>query len=192
MQNYKQLILVTVSFAILSACNGGGSGGSNQQPSSPVSESNVTYFQNICNSSGGYFQYGVVNSPPNSDYSSASQTISGVPLSHTHIEITSALDNKIYDIAINNVYASNYNVNSGVVPPSFSQNLTAGSYVFLCSGNKAGVPYPMTLQYAKYGIDWVHTNCGNNSKYTNGWLYDSNNLNQNLTGSQTYCYLFNS
>ena len=180
-----------VILAILSACNSGGTAVPN----------NASYYASLCESIGGYYQYGTVNSPPNSDYMAvtnyavATESLSGIPLSHTHIEITSALDGKIYDVAIDNVFANGYNPLSYVVPSSYAENLTAGSTIYLCSGNPNGVPYsvnePESNPFATQGFDWVHTNCaasGYPSSYLNGFLYDQNNIN--LTNSQTYCYLW--
>ena len=179
-----------VILAILSACNSGGTAAPN----------NASYYASLCESIGGYYQYGTVNSPPNdymavTNYAVATESLSGIPLSHTHIEITSALDGKIYDVAIDNVFANGYNPLSYVVPSSYAENLTAGSTIYLCSGNPNAVPYsvnePESNPFATQGFDWVHTNCaasGYPSSYLNGFLYDQNNIN--LTNSQTYCYLW--
>lgn len=173
--------------AIISACNNGGT-----SPSS-----NVMYYASLCQSAGGYYQYGTVNSPPKSDYAAvtnykaATESLEDIPLSHTHIEITSAIDGKIYDVAIDNVFADGYNPFSYVVPSNYTQNLTAGSTIYLCSGNLSQVPYPVneadSNPFATQGFDWVHTNCvasGYPSLFDNGFLYDQNN------NSQTYCSLW--
>ncbi len=180
-----------VILSILSACNSGNTAAPN----------NASYYASLCKSVGGYYQYGTVNSPPNSDYmavtnyAAATESLAGIPLSHTHIEITSALDGKIYDVAIDNVFANGYNPLSYVVPSTYAENLTAGSTIYLCSGNPSGVPYPVSEPssnpFATQGFDWVHTNCaasGYPSSYLNGFLYDQNNIN--LTNSQIYCYLW--
>lgn len=179
-----------VVVSLLSACNNGGS-----------SSSTANYYASLCQSAGGYYQYGTVNSPPNSDYAAvtnykaATESLEGIPLSHTHIEITSAIDGNIYDVAIDNVFADGYNPLSYVVPSTYVANLTAGSTVYLCSGNPTQVPYPVnepeSNPFATQGFDWVHANCaasGYSSSFKNGFLYDQNN--NNLTNSQTYCYLW--
>lgn len=190
------LLIAILGMVVVTACNSGGS--SNSSPNY-----GPTYYRQLCSSAGGYFQYGIINAPPSSDYPNvtnyraASESIDGIPLSHTHIEITSALDGNIYDVAIDNVFAANYNnesynVVSNQVPAIYSKNLTAGSTIYLCSGNPSGVPYQMSGEsFAMPGFDWVHTNCaasGYASTYQNGWLYDSSN--NNLTSNQTYCYLW--
>lgn len=194
MIKYKHCVLILTA-ALVTACNSGSSN------STPVA--NNLYYQQLCKSAGGYFQYGIVNAPPSSDYplvtnySKGSESIDGIPLSHTHIEMTSAIDGNVYDVAIDNVFAANYNnesydVFSNQVPASYSNNLIAGSIIYLCSGNPSGVPYPVSGEsFAVQGFDWVHTNCvasGYPSTYKNGWLYDSKN--NNLTNNQTYCYLW--
>lgn len=179
-----------VIVSLLSACNNGGS-----------SSSTANYYASLCQSAGGYYQYGTVNSPPNSDYSAvtnykaATESLEGIPLSHTHIEITSAIDGNIYDVAIDNVFADGYNPLSYVVPSTYVENLTAGSTVYFCSGNPTQVPYPVnepeSNPFATQGFDWVHTNCaasGYPSSFKNGFLYDQNN--NNLTNNQMYCYLW--
>ena len=127
-----------VILAILSACNSG----------STAAPNNASYYASLCESIGGYYQYGTVNSPPNSDYmavtnyAAATESLAGIPLSHTHIEITSALDGKIYDVAIDNVFANGYNPLSYVVPSTYAENLTAGSTLYLCSGNPRADAFP--------------------------------------------------
>ncbi len=162
--------------------------------SSAASNSLQTY-QQMCAANGGYFQYGTVNTPQDSDYPAVTNfknggKLKGIPLTHTHIEITSGIDGQIYDIAIDNVFAADYDPKKLVVPPSYAKSLTANSTVYLCSGNPAKVPYSLTETVASQGIDWVHTNCaasGYQSTFNNGFLYSQN---VNLTNSQTYCRLW--
>lgn len=192
----NNLLLLLLGSAVIVACNSGNS-------SSSTPTYSPAYYQQLCSTAGGYFQYGIVNSPPSSDYPNVtnyragSESIDGIPLSHTHIEITSAVDGNIYDVAIDNVFAADYNnesynVFSNQVPASYSNNLTAGSLVYMCSGNPSRVPYSVSGEsFAVQGFDWVHTNCvasGYASTYKNGWLYDSHN--NNLTNNQSYCYLW--
>ena len=190
-KNFLYFSAGIVLFTTISACNNGGTASSNSS----------SYYASLCHSVGGYYQYGTVNSQPNSDYTAvtnykaATESLEGIPLSHTHIEITSAIDGKIYDVAIDNVFANGYNPFSYVVPSAYTDNLTAGSKVYLCSGNPSQVPYPVneadSNPFATQGFDWVHTNCaasGYPSSFYNGFLYDQNN--NNLTNSQTYCYLW--
>jgi hypothetical protein len=189
----KTLIVVVLTSALaISACN---SGSSSTPPISPID--NAQYYGNLCAAESGYFQYGIINSPPSSDYpnvvnyAAATESIQTIPLSHTHIEITSAVDGKIYNVAIDNVFAANYNPFSESIPATYSANLTAGSMIYMCSGNPSGVPYSVSGTFAQQGFDWVHTNCvasGYASTYKNGFLFTSNN--QNLTNGQTYCYLW--
>lgn len=185
------LLSVVIATTSLSACNSG----------STTPSDKVAIYHNMCSQVGGYFQYGIINSPPNSDYpqvtnyEEGTDSIEGIPLSHTYIEMTSAIDGYIYEIAIDNVFADNYDPFSYTIPTTYITNLTAGSTIYLCSGNPKSVPYPVNVgesnAYAKQGFDWVHTNCGASgyfSNYKNGFLYDQNN--QNLTNSQQYCYLW--
>ena len=153
-------------------------------------------YQQMCNAAGGYFQTGTVNSKTNNDYPQVTNYTSGkkrqgIPLSHTHIEITSAIDGNIYDVAIDNVFATDYDPNSYVVPPSYVNGIQAGGNLYLCSGNPTKVPYTVSESVASAGFDWVHTNCaasGYSTSFKNGFIYNDQGVN--LTNSQTYCYLW--
>jgi hypothetical protein len=116
-------------------------------------------YQQMCNAAGGYFQTGTVNSKTNNDYPQVTNYTSGkkrqgIPLSHTHIEITSAIDGNIYDVAIDNVFATDYDPNSYVVPPSYVNGIQAGGNLYLCSGNPTKVPYTVSESVASAGFDW--------------------------------------
>lgn len=158
--------------------------------------SNAQKYQQMCQAAGGYFQTGTVNTPSNSDYPQVTNYKSGkklknIPLSHTHIEITSAIDGNVYDVAIDNVFASDYNKSQYTVPPSYVKGIVGGGTLYLCSGNPGKVPYSETEGIAKLGFDWVHTNCsqsGYTSSFQNGFIYNDKNVN--LTNSQNYCYLW--
>ncbi len=159
----------------------------------PVS-SKVQQYQQMCQQTNGYFQYGMVNAPPESDYDQVTYfkdgaSRQGIPISHTHIEITSGLDNQVYDVAIDNVFAADYDPNSREVPPSYATQISAGSSLYFCSGNPEQVPYTVPQDIAKQGFDWVHTNCESpNSKYADGFLFTDSGVN--LSNSHQYCYLW--
>ncbi len=163
--------------------------------SGPSLSATAQQFQQQCSTAGGYFQYGTVNAPPNSDYSrvvnyKSGSKRKGIPLSHTHIEITSALDGNVYDVAIDNVFAKDYSKTAKSVPKSYAQAITANSTLYLCSGNPSKVPYSENENLAQQGFDWVHTNCaasGYPSSFQNGFI--STDAGVNLTNSQKYCYL---
>lgn len=162
---------------------------------SAAGNSSLQTYQQMCSSNGGYFQYGTIITPQKGDYPAVTNfknggKLQGIPLTHTHIEITSGVDGKIYDIAIDNVFAPDYDPHKAIVPPSYAKSLTANSTIYLCSGNATKVPYALTEAVATQGFDWVHTNCaasGYHSSFQNGFLYSQN---VNLTNSQTYCRLW--
>mgnify|MGYP003435494700 FL=1 len=116
---------------LISACNSGVISSNNS-----AVLANASYYSRLCSDIGGYFQYGIINAPPSSDYSQvlnyapATESIDTIPLSHTHMEMTSAIDGRIYNVAIDNVFANNYNPFSGAVPNSYESSLTAGSAVY--------------------------------------------------------------
>lgn len=156
--------------------------------------SQAQQYQAQCNQAGGYFQYGTVNAPPNSDYTHVTnfkqgKKLKGIPLSHTHIEITSGIDQQIYDVAIDNVFAKDYNPHQSSVPNSYRQNIVAGSTLYFCGGNPNNEPYSLSEKVAQSGFDWVHTNCETpNSQFADGWLYTAAGVN--LSNSQKYCNLW--
>ncbi|MBV1775417.1 hypothetical protein KSF73_06775 [Burkholderiaceae bacterium DAT-1] len=160
-----------------------------------VMSAEAVKYENSCKQAGGYFQYGTVNAPPNSDYRDVvnfkrGKPLKGIPLSHTHIEITSGLDGQVYDVAIDNVFASDYNPRRRDIPASYRQAITAGSTLYFCGGNPGKEPYSTKGEHhAKQGFDWVHTNCESpGSKFADGWIYTDTGVN--LTNSHTYCYLW--
>jgi hypothetical protein len=157
---------------------------------------NAQKYQQMCTTAGGYFQTGTVNTPPNSDYPQVTnyksgKKLKGIPLSHTHIEITSAIDGNVYDVAIDNVFANDYNKNRYSVPASYVKGINGGATLYLCSGNPSKVPYQENEGISSSGFDWVHTNCaqsGYSTTFQNGFIYNDKNVN--LTNNQTFCYLW--
>lgn len=186
------LTLISTSYSVSAQT---ATGAANQNASKALS-ANAQKYQQMCQAAGGYFQTGTVNTPPNSDYPQVTnyksgKKLNGIPLSHTHIEITSTIDGNVYDVAIDNVFASDYSKNKYAVPASYVKGIVGGGTLYLCSGNPAKVPYSENEGMAASGFDWVHTNCaqsGYPSSFQNGFIYNDKNVN--LTNSQTYCYLW--
>lgn len=153
-------------------------------------------YQQMCVAAGGYFQTGTVSAPPDSDYPQVTnyksgKKLKGIPLSHTHIEITSTMDGNVYDVAIDNVFANDYKQEQYSVPASYVQGINGGGTLYLCSGNPGKVPYSENEGIASSGFDWVHTNCaqsGYPTSFQNGFIYNEKNVN--LTNNQTFCYLW--
>ena len=108
----------------------------------------------------------------------------GVELSHTHVRLQGD-DGQIYDIAIDNVFASGYDQAGESVPAPLSQ-IQAGNHLDLC-----GKPYTS----GGPGMDWVHTNCGDQptSDKPNGWtkvIGPDGAPGPNLESSGEYCELW--
>ncbi|MBV1776941.1 hypothetical protein KSF73_14580 [Burkholderiaceae bacterium DAT-1] len=133
-----------------------------------------------CTRAAGSFMIGKVLSGPS--YVSG-KYLDGVQLSHTHIQLQNEADQKVYDIAIDNVFASGYD-NAGYNVPAPLNKLVYGTRVELC-----GLPF-------SGGMHWVHTNCGvtpTKSK-PDGWvkiLDSKGNPGSNLENREEYCYLWN-
>jgi len=139
--------------------------------------------QSNCSAAKGAFLTGTVVSAPK--FAAATQTIQGVKLSHTHLSLRADQDGKTYDVAMDNVFATDYVKNASSIPASLAA-IRVNDRLELC-----GAKYTSGT-----GIHWVHTNCGDTptTSAPNGWVKrfaSSGSLGSNLERSQTYCYLWN-
>jgi len=94
-------------------------------------------------------------------------------------------DGRVYDIAIDNVFADGYDVAGEHVPTPLSQ-IQPGNRLELC-----GKPYAS----GGPGMDWVHTDCGDQPMrgQPNGWVKvigPGGRLGPNLDANQEYCSLW--
>jgi hypothetical protein len=109
----------------------------------------------------------------------------GVELSHTHVRLQADQDGQTYDVAIDNVFADGYDAAGRSVPAPLS-GIRAGDRLALCGKLYAqGGP----------GIDWVHTNCGDQptADKPDGWvkiIAADGTPGANLEASQEYCRLW--
>ena len=139
--------------------------------------------QSTCSAAAGTFLTGTVVGAPT--FQSASSTLKGVQLSHTHVKLRADQDGQTYDVAMDNVFAVDYVKNSTAIPKSLAA-IKLNSRLELC-----GETYTSGV-----GIHWVHTNCNAAPKTTapNGWVKvfaSGSSVGSNLERSQTYCYLWN-
>ncbi|SAK66993.1 hypothetical protein AWB78_02440 [Caballeronia calidae] len=131
-----------------------------------------------CKAAGGSMLTGQVVSPPKFK---SGMFRKGVELSHTHLNLKGS-DNKTYDVAIDNVFASGYQKNKKGVPAPLN-TIKVGDTLELC-----GAPFPG-------GIHWVHNNCGDTPTKSDpdGWIKKvsaDGRVGENLELSQKYCYLW--
>ncbi|MET3132080.1 hypothetical protein AAKU55_002350 [Oxalobacteraceae bacterium GrIS 1.11] len=140
--------------------------------------------QSDCDAAAGSYVTGTVVSGPK--FARASSTLQGVKLSHTHVRVQSDQDGQVYDVAIDNVYADDYALNSNSVPKSL-RAIRLNDKLELCGQlyTSGGV-----------GIHWVHDNCNvtPDSAHPDGWIKETSSngdVGDNLAGSQAYCYLWN-
>ena len=108
--------------------------------------------------------------------------LKGIPLTHTHIRIRGDADGKVYDLAVDDVFAAGYDPHVSKIPSPLS-SIAVGEHVEAC-----GLPYAG-------GMHWVHTNCGATptAQDPNGWLKivdAAGAVGPNLEASQKYCYLW--
>ena len=139
--------------------------------------------QSDCDDAAGTYLTGRVVS--GAKFASARTTLKGIKLTHTHVQVQSDQDGHLYDVAMDNVFASDYLRNSSRMPRSLAA-IRAGDHLELC-----GEPYS-----SGYGIHWVHTNCNATPDPTHpdGSVKEvaaDGSVSRNLESSQAYCYLWN-
>ena len=132
-----------------------------------------------CASGDGTLLSGVVVSKPSF---TTGKSLRGIPLTHTHIRIRGDADGKIYDLAVDDVFAAGYDPHVATVPAPLDA-ITPGEHLEAC-----GLPYAG-------GMHWVHTNCGDapTAQDPNGWLKvvdAAGAAGPNLEDNQKYCYLW--
>jgi hypothetical protein len=132
-----------------------------------------------CRAAAGSYLTGVVLSPPT--FARGSR-LRGIELSHTHVKLIGDADAKTYDIAVDDVFASDYRPREEQVPASLAR-IRTGDRLSVC-----GIPYTG-------GMHWVHTNCGDtpSPRDPNGWLKEiapDGTPGPNLEASSKYCYLW--
>lgn len=135
-----------------------------------------------CKKSAGSYVSGVVVEPPY--FQPGRKPLKGVQLSHTHVAVRSDVDAKIYDVAIDNVFAAGYRKNLNEIPSPLN-SIAVGDRLSLCG----------ELYSKGVGIHWVHTNCGKqpNPSRPNGWVkkIDSRGTtSENYESLTAYCYLW--
>ncbi|HKM61408.1 MAG TPA: hypothetical protein VJY39_02850 [Acidisphaera sp.] len=134
-----------------------------------------------CQAAGGSYMTGAVVSGPQFW---RGHPLRGVELSHTHIRVRSDGDQRVYDVAMDDVFAGGYDAAGDSVPAPLSQ-IQVGDHVELC-----GQLYPDGT-----GIHFVHTNCGDPPMASDpdGWVKEiaaDGARGPNLEASTEYCSLW--
>lgn len=110
----------------------------------------------------------------------------GVELSHTHVKLRADQDGRVYDIAIDNVFANGYQKGGHGVPAPLD-TIQAGDHLQMC-----GELYDQGV-----GIHFVHNNCGEVPavNHPDGWLKivgADGQAGANLEAGTGFCDLFGS
>jgi hypothetical protein len=109
----------------------------------------------------------------------------GVELSHTHVTLQADQDGQLYDVAMDNVFASGYDATGEGVPSPLSS---------IAVGDKLEL-FGELYQKGGVGNPWVHTDCGTPRAATapDGWaeIVEADGAHgPNLEGSEAYCKLW--
>lgn len=136
----------------------------------------------LCAAGQGSFMTATITAGPRFAHG---KYLKGVELSHTHLKVRPDGSNDIYDVAIDNVFASDYQQNSKSVPASLAV-LQVGQRLALCG---------QLYDDGSKGIHWVHTDCGKtpSAAKPDGFiklLSKDGSAGQNLENNQNYCSLW--
>jgi hypothetical protein len=134
-----------------------------------------------CRAGAGSYQSGVVVAAPKFAHGRFRK---GVELSHTHLKLRADQDGKVYDVAIDNVFATGYEKNRRGVPAPLD-GIRVNDRIEACGA----------LYTKGEGIHWVHPTCGHKPtpSQPDGWLRQvagGGRAGPNLEGNMTYCPLF--
>jgi hypothetical protein len=137
--------------------------------------------QESCETSAGTLLIGTVVAGPRFAHG---HDLRGVELSHTHVRLRGD-DGRVYDIAIDDVFADGYDQAGENVPAPLTQ-IHPGDRLELC-----GKPYAS----GSPGMDWVHTDCDDQPTpdQPNGWVKvigPDGMPGPNLEANQKYCSLW--
>lgn len=110
----------------------------------------------------------------------------GVELSHTHVQLRADQDGRVYDVAIDNVFANGYQKGRTGVPAPLD-TIRTGDHLQLCG----------ELYDRGVGIHFVHNNCGASpaANHPDGWIKvvdGSGQAGANLEAGTGFCDLFGS
>jgi hypothetical protein len=135
----------------------------------------------ICQSGAGTYLSGVVVSPPKFAHGRFRK---GVELSHTHLRLRADQDNRVYDVAIDNVFATGYDKGQRGVPAPID-GIRVNDRIEACGA----------LYTKGDGIHWVHPTCGRRATRAqpNGWLKrvaPDGTPSANFEGNTSWCPLF--
>jgi hypothetical protein len=137
--------------------------------------------QSDCQAAGGSLLTGVAVSEP---AFVPGKSRRDTELSHTHFSLRADQDGAVYDVAVDNVFASGYD-SAGERVPADLDKIHKGTRLELCG----------QLYTTGRGIHWVHTNCGDRPTEAepDGWIKIVNadgGLGQNLEANREYCGLW--
>ncbi|TFW28881.1 hypothetical protein [Massilia horti] len=135
-----------------------------------------------CAAGSGTYLTGVVVDPPRFAHGSFRR---GIELSHTHLRVRPDGRGQVYDVAIDNVFASGYDPAKATIPAPID-SIQKNDRVAVCGA---------TYTTGGPGIHWVHPNCRGKSDpaHPNGFLKrigPDGKASGNLESSTNYCSWF--
>jgi hypothetical protein len=136
-----------------------------------------------CAAASGSYVSGVVVKGPKFTHGQFRQ---GIELSHTHLKLRADQDGQVYDVAIDNVFASGYQPGQSGVPAPIDA-IRVNDRLELCG----------ELYDRGVGIHFVHTNCGARPTpaHPDGWIRQLDGQGRagpNLEANTSFCPLFGS
>jgi len=137
--------------------------------------------QTECSAGKGDYLVGTAVSNPK--YQASKKYYAGIKLSHTVLEIQSDQDQQTYQLAIDNIYANDFDQNSHSVPASLAE-IRTGTRLAICG--------KYFHNENRQGIHWVHMNCGHRPTpdKPDGFvriISKEGNESANLEASQQFC-----
>lgn len=137
--------------------------------------------RSLCAGAAGTYLSGIVVTVPAFEHG---HVVQGVELSHTRFGLRADSDGQTYDVAVDNVFANDYQSGKPGIPAPLA-GIAVNDRLELC-----GALYTQGL-----GIHFVHTSCGKppTAQHPDGWvrrLGSDGTGGPNMEANQAWCTIF--